>query len=85
MCMRLPLISLPLPPVYPLPGEPGSVPPSGRLVDAEELVLGPGVHSYRRACRLQRSSRPVGRNDCGMVVGLMTLKTPECPQVGGGG
>jgi hypothetical protein len=58
------------------------MPPSGRLVEAEELVL-PTSHvgSYKREGRLQRSSRLVGSNDCGMVVWLMTMKTPESPQV----
>jgi hypothetical protein len=39
--------------------------------------------SFRTACRLQPTSRPPGCNDCGMVVWLLTLRTPECPQVGG--
>lgn len=63
-------------------GEPGSVPPSARLVDVEELVLAPGVTDFRQALRLQRTGRPIGSNDCGMVAWLMTLRTPECPQVG---
>ncbi len=64
-------------------GEPACIPPAGRLVDVEELVLAPGQDhpgGFREHCRLQRTSRPVGHNDCGMVAWLMTLKTPECPQ-----
>ncbi len=80
------------------PGEPKSTPPSGRLVEAVELVLPPqpapgapgGVGpccDFRAPPRLRRAppGRPaVGANDCGMVVWHLTLHTPECSQVGGG-
>ncbi len=36
---------------------------------------------YRGHVALARTSRPPGRNDCGMVAWVMTLRTPECPQV----
>ena len=58
------------------------MPPSGRLVEAEELVLAPGCH-YREPCRLQPVRRRIGQNDCGMVASVMTLRTPEVPQVRG--
>lgn len=60
-------------------GEPASGPPSGRLVDASELVLA-GSHDFRSdALRLERIDRGYGANDVGMVAWQITLKTPECP------
>eukprot|EP00200_Dunaliella_tertiolecta_P012627 CAMPEP_0202373002 /NCGR_PEP_ID=MMETSP1127-20130417/4091_1 /ASSEMBLY_ACC=CAM_ASM_000462 /TAXON_ID=3047 /ORGANISM="Dunaliella tertiolecta, Strain CCMP1320" /LENGTH=2753 /DNA_ID=CAMNT_0048969731 /DNA_START=204 /DNA_END=8465 /DNA_ORIENTATION=+ len=64
-------------------GEPNAFPPSGRLCVAEELVLSNatgGQRAYRGPCQLERCSRPGGKNDCGMVVWALTLRTPECPQ-----
>lgn len=62
------------------PGEPGSVPPAGRLVEAHELVLS-GSSSFRSSrLHLERVERGFGVNDIGMVAWHMTLKTPECPQ-----
>ena len=86
----------PLSPALVSSGEPESVPPSGILVEAEELILSPpnaghtgensaigsATTSYRdTGLRLRPISRPKGMNDCGMVAWLMTLRTPECPQV----
>ncbi|GIM14329.1 hypothetical protein Vretimale_17214, partial [Volvox reticuliferus] len=75
-------------------GEPKSTPPSGKLVEAVELVLpsqpAPGApggmapcSDFRNPPRLIRAApeRPVmGGNDCGMVAWQLTLHTPECSQ-----
>ncbi len=60
------------------------MPPAGRLVDAAELVL-PREGCFRQPGRPEVVRRPMGLNDVGMVAWLLTLKTPECPQVGGVG
>jgi hypothetical protein len=82
----------PFPPPHPLPplrdiwaaraaaGEPCAVPPAGRLVDTTELLLAPGA-SFRQPGRPLLVQRPMGQNDVGMVAWLLTLRTPECPQV----
>ncbi|GLI66556.1 hypothetical protein VaNZ11_010441, partial [Volvox africanus] len=75
-------------------GEPKSTPPSGKLVEAVELVLPPqpapgtpgGVapcSDFRNPPHLIRAppGRPtIGGNDCGMVAWQLTLHTPECSQ-----
>jgi len=62
-------------------GEPNSVPPPGRLVEAHELVLAGGDSRFTSSkLRLQRVQRGPGENDIGMVAWHMTLKTPECQQ-----
>lgn len=67
-------------------GEPGSIPPAGRLVDAEEYAFSPCSSSPSAPCSdfrnpppLERVARPTGTNDCGMVAWVLTLRTPECP------
>ncbi len=68
-------------------GEPNSAIPAGRLVEAEELVVADPLSvsgsctAYRGPVRLTRVTRPAGRNECGMVAWVLTLRTPECPQV----
>jgi acetyl-CoA carboxylase/biotin carboxylase 1 len=63
-------------------GEPQSVPPQGRLVEAHELVLaGEADKDFTsNTLRLKRVERGPGNNDVGMVAWHMTLKTPECQQ-----
>eukprot|EP00798_Chlamydomonas_sp_ICE-L_P011181 gene11181-18794_t len=59
--------------------------PTGAIVDATEMALvkstvthmDPSTYS---SARLEPVYRPIGQNDCGMVVWHMTMKTPECPQ-----
>lgn len=73
-----------IPPNLTRKGEPGCIPPAGRLVDVDELVPvdAASAADFRGGCRLTRAgNRPVGCNDYGMVAWLMSLKTPECPQV----
>jgi hypothetical protein len=63
-------------------GEPNSVPPAGRLVEALELKLPANQeHDFRaNALKLERVEREPGLNTTGMVAWMMNLKTPECPQ-----
>ncbi|KAF6253758.1 carboxyl transferase domain-containing protein [Scenedesmus sp. NREL 46B-D3] len=63
-------------------GEPQSVPPQGRLVEAHELVLASEADKdfTSNTLRLKRVERGPGNNDVGMVAWHMTLKTPECQQ-----
>lgn len=63
-------------------GEPQSVPPAGRLVEAHELVLASEADKNftSNTLRLKRVERGPGNNDVGMVAWHMTLKTPECQQ-----
>jgi acetyl-CoA carboxylase/biotin carboxylase 1 len=57
-------------------------PPAASLVDATELVLDPSAHGRFQDSNatLLHVTRPVGSNDVGVVVWLMTLRTPEWPQ-----
>eukprot|EP00967_Tisochrysis_lutea_P033894 scaffold40328_cov19-Tisochrysis_lutea.AAC.1 len=66
---------------------------SGRMIrhffDCQRVPFGrheTRVHTkkhgaVRGPCQLERCSRPGGKNDCGMVVWALTLRTPECPQL----
>jgi acetyl-CoA carboxylase / biotin carboxylase 1 len=58
------------------------LPPSAALVEATELILEPSTHSRFQGSNavLQQVTRSVGSNDVGVVVWLMTLRTPEWPQ-----
>ncbi|KAK9790754.1 hypothetical protein WJX73_002279 [Symbiochloris irregularis] len=59
-------------------GEPGSM-PSGRLVEAEELVMAP-EGTFMHPAAMTPVTRTIGSNDVGIVAWLLTMKTPECPQ-----
>ena len=59
--------------------EPGDA-PTGRLVDAVELVLPPGATFAAPGVMAPApADRAPGRNDVGVVAWLLTLRTPECP------
>ena len=61
-------------------GEPDSVPPSSKLVDAQELVPRSGYSlSFREPTPLEPVNRPPNQNKVGVVAWLMTLHTPEYP------
>eukprot|EP00887_Chlorella_sp_A99_P005434 scaffold1.g5434.t1 len=68
-------------------GEPGAVPPAGRLLEAQELVAaagggaggGFGPSAFRRRIALAAVARPPAQNDVGVVAWVLTLRTPECP------
>lgn len=61
-------------------GEPGSVPPQGPLVEAQELALcEDSIESSPYDWHLQFVETEIGRNTIGMVSWLLTLHTPECP------
>eukprot|EP00878_Enallax_costatus_P025579 GHUV01027381.1.p1 GENE.GHUV01027381.1~~GHUV01027381.1.p1 ORF type:complete len:167 (-),score=48.87 GHUV01027381.1:207-707(-) len=62
-------------------GEPQSMPPPGRLVEAHELVFATDDQYFTsNYLELSRVQRGPGLNDIGMVAWHMTLKTPECQQ-----
>lgn len=63
-------------------GEPQSMPPPGRLVEAHELVFANDEQYFTsNNLKLQRVQRGPGQNKgIGMVAWHMTLKTPECQQ-----
>lgn len=62
-------------------GEPGAVPPTSRLVEAQELVPAEGSElSYREKTPLVPATRAMGSNSIGVVAWVLTLRTPEYPQ-----
>jgi len=68
------------------PGADAAPPPGDRLVEAVELVM-PADATFsavaplapRSEAEAGSSESSIGRNDCGMVIWRLTLRTPECP------
>ncbi|PSC75189.1 acetyl-carboxylase 1-like [Micractinium conductrix] len=61
-------------------GEPGAVPPAGKLLEVHELVMPAGASYRLPSIPLAPTNRPPSQNDVGIVAWVMTLRTPECPQ-----
>ncbi|KAL4426359.1 hypothetical protein ABPG77_004653 [Micractinium sp. CCAP 211/92] len=61
-------------------GEPGAVPPPGKLLEVQELVAAAGASYRQPPIPLTPVTRPASQNDVGVVAWVWTLRTPECPQ-----
>lgn len=62
-------------------GEPDAVPPTSKLVEAQELVpRDEELLNFRESAPLVPMKRPPNLNKVGVVAWLMTLHTPEYPQ-----
>jgi acetyl-CoA carboxylase/biotin carboxylase 1 len=61
-------------------GEPGAVPPAGRLVELAELVPETATLSFRNPPKLTLHRGEENRKTVGVVAWVMTLRTPEYPQ-----
>ncbi|KAL4859471.1 Acetyl-CoA carboxylase 1 [Chlorella vulgaris] len=64
-------------------GEPNAVPPSGKLLEVQELVPPAGAAPASFRCPgapLVPCNRAASQNEVGVVAWVMTLRTPECPQ-----